>query len=632
MTIDAFKGIVITDDDIDEIELLLGNVKFDTQRRDILKSMDSINIQAYPGSGKTTVLIAKLAILAKKWPYSDRGICVLSYTNVARNEIETRIGSVGEVLLSFPHFVGTFHSFFDNFVALPWLRANGYPITTINTDIAYGKRYKCLNPDTQIKIKNKCSDYLEYNIIISTKRITDIKAANFYNDIFSNVALSLRNGYFTFDEILYFSKCALSRCKYLPAAIQERFPLLLIDEAQDTNEQQWKLIDSCFSNVNTSVRQTFGDANQAIFQSCGSKEVGASTLQTNCLKISNSHRFGSAIARLADPLGVTFDGLNGDLLTFERLGKRNVVFLFDKATDVLPAYAKYLLSCFSDDEINGNLDCYAVGLVHKQEAKCAQMSYAKYPWGIIDYYNTYDPEITKQTYIPRYFIDFYTLGQRLFIKTNNYYSFIDNIASGLRKYINDNDEINIPNVGEAFNLLLNAIPENKRNAFRADLMTLINFSKITKEIWSDVVKIVEILLKKYFDMENLNEDFFQWIELPQSDNSGVEQSREKNVFFYQDQESKRTIKIHLSSIHGVKGQTHLATLVLDTFWYKRNIRSILDYLRNEKFDKYITMRLKCHYVALTRARGLVCIAVPKSSISYSDKEFLTNMGWQIMEL
>lgn len=74
MTIDAFKGIVITDDDIDEIELLLGNVKFDTQRRDILKSMDSINIQAYPGSGKTTVLIAKLAILAKKWPYSDRGI------------------------------------------------------------------------------------------------------------------------------------------------------------------------------------------------------------------------------------------------------------------------------------------------------------------------------------------------------------------------------------------------------------------------------------------------------------------------------------------------------------------------------------------------------------------------------
>lgn len=65
MAIDALSEIDITDADIDEIELLLGNLKFDSQRRDILKCMDSIDIQAFPGSGKTTVLIAKLAILAK---------------------------------------------------------------------------------------------------------------------------------------------------------------------------------------------------------------------------------------------------------------------------------------------------------------------------------------------------------------------------------------------------------------------------------------------------------------------------------------------------------------------------------------------------------------------------------------
>lgn len=75
--------------------------------------MDSVDIQAFPGSGKTTILVAKLAILAKKWTYSNVGICVLSHTNVAREEIEERLGNteIGRKLLSYPHFIGTEHSF-----------------------------------------------------------------------------------------------------------------------------------------------------------------------------------------------------------------------------------------------------------------------------------------------------------------------------------------------------------------------------------------------------------------------------------------------------------------------------------------------------------------------------------------
>lgn len=113
MSISILSNLVITDQDIDEIEKLLGNVKFDDQRREIIKCMDTKDIQAFPGSGKTTVLISKLAILAKKWPYSNKGICVLSHTNAARDEIELRLGhtNIGKALLSYPHFIGTFHSF-----------------------------------------------------------------------------------------------------------------------------------------------------------------------------------------------------------------------------------------------------------------------------------------------------------------------------------------------------------------------------------------------------------------------------------------------------------------------------------------------------------------------------------------
>src|SRR5580698_384343 len=62
----------------------------------VIKSLDTLDIEACPGSGKTTLLVAKLAILARSWNERRRGICVLSHTNVARNEIENRLGSTPE--------------------------------------------------------------------------------------------------------------------------------------------------------------------------------------------------------------------------------------------------------------------------------------------------------------------------------------------------------------------------------------------------------------------------------------------------------------------------------------------------------------------------------------------------------
>lgn len=63
---DFIDEITITDRDIDWVEGILdGDIRFDQSRRNIIKSLESIDIQAFPGSGKTTILVAKLAILAK---------------------------------------------------------------------------------------------------------------------------------------------------------------------------------------------------------------------------------------------------------------------------------------------------------------------------------------------------------------------------------------------------------------------------------------------------------------------------------------------------------------------------------------------------------------------------------------
>lgn len=148
-----FNSPEITDEDIRWAARLLGlpkNAFHGTDgsdpRLDVLKCMNSMDVAACPGSGKTTLLVAKLAILANKWEHRTRGICVLSHTNAARREIEERLGctAVGRQLLSYPHYIGTIHGFVDTFLALPWLRSQGYPIKMIDTDRCLDWRWNAL--------------------------------------------------------------------------------------------------------------------------------------------------------------------------------------------------------------------------------------------------------------------------------------------------------------------------------------------------------------------------------------------------------------------------------------------------------------------------------------------------------
>ena len=80
-------------------------------------------MSACPGSGKTTVLLAKLKLLADRMPFvNGAGICVLSHTNVAVDEIRKRLSGYADKLLSYPNYIGTIQSFVDKFVTMPYLR------------------------------------------------------------------------------------------------------------------------------------------------------------------------------------------------------------------------------------------------------------------------------------------------------------------------------------------------------------------------------------------------------------------------------------------------------------------------------------------------------------------------------
>lgn len=94
-----------------------------SERMKIINCWDSFDIVACPGSGKTTVLLAKLILLARRMPFVDgSGICVLTHTNVAIDEIRYQLGSKANILFQHPNFFGTIQAFINRFLVLPYYR------------------------------------------------------------------------------------------------------------------------------------------------------------------------------------------------------------------------------------------------------------------------------------------------------------------------------------------------------------------------------------------------------------------------------------------------------------------------------------------------------------------------------
>ncbi len=75
----------------------------------------------------------------------------------------------------------------------------------------------------------------------------------------------------------------------------------------------------------------------------------------------------------------------------------------------------------------------------------------------------------------------------------------------------------------------------------------------------------------------------------------------------------------------------MATLVVETKYYENNLSSILPWLsgKRPKLGVRNRKRLKCHYVAMTRAKGLLCLAIPSKSVNDEARKELENFGWKL---
>lgn len=238
------------------------------EKKKIIEREGTFVVKACAGSGKTCVVAAKIASLLKKWEHSNKGIAAISFTNVAWKEIEETLKNDFEVTsgLSYPHFIGTIDSFIDKYLLLPFghlvLNCEKRPEIIMNWEpdirgVSECKRSGC-------KLHNFSYD-------INGNLISYSDSSHFQNCSLSHrycekAKKQLRaSGYVTQADANYFSTKILEKYPEISKAIVHRFPVFLIDEAQDTSEIQMRIFEILLENGLDKL-MIIGDPNQAIYE------------------------------------------------------------------------------------------------------------------------------------------------------------------------------------------------------------------------------------------------------------------------------------------------------------------------------------------------------------------------------
>lgn len=646
-----FQPPIITDEDIswacDVLRLpptAFGGTDGLNPRLEVLKSIASLDVEACPGSGKTTLLVAKLAILARNWHDARRGVCVLSHTNVARREIEHRLGntSAGQKLLGYPHFVGTIHSFVNEYLAVPWLRSKGISVRMIDNEVCQKRRWGKLPFKTRLALQNA-----EYGHSILEVRASDFsvgevrwgkgplgKDTDTYKALVEACRVTTEEGYLCYDEMFIWATEYLDASPDIKDALRHRFPILFIDEVQDNDEMQAALLHRIFCEGDRPVvRQRYGDSNQAIYRYAGEKD-GASTDvfpdQNIRRDIPNSHRFGQQIADLAMPLGVVPQQLVGagpsKSIVASNTQDKNSIFLFDDATidSVLPSYSRYLCELFTADELAKGVFT-AVGAVHRPTGD------DKLPRHVGNYWPDYDHELTVSEPKPSTFCQYILVGLSRASLIGESYPFAEFLAEGVLALARKaNPLLELASRKRKHRHLMVQLQANPQLsvAYCGLLMSILEtYTPPTLEEWQkNWVNILEAVASQLSGSvldPSSTAEFLKW-ELT----TATTLRKRDNCF---STPSHPQAEIRLGSIHSVKGETHTATLVLETFYYAHHLRALKPWLLGKKKGGKANeaTRLKSHYVAMTRPSHLLCLAMRDDSLEQKEIDILKQRKWRV---
>lgn len=308
----------------------------DAQREAVSAPLCHQLILAGAGSGKTRVLVHRIAWLIQAEGLSPFNILAVTFTNKAAKEMRTRIeGLLGESSRSM--WVGTFHSLAHRLLRLHWQDA-GLP-----------EGFQILDSDDQYRLVKRVIASLgldedrwppkQAQWFINGKKDEGLESHQVpdYNDVTTRTMVKIYRGYeeacqraglidFA-DLLLKVHKLWLTKPEVL-AHYQQRFRVILVDEFQDTNAIQYawiRLLAGKDSHV-----MIVGDDDQSIYGWRGAKIENIHRFckdfpNANTTRLEQNYRSTGVILKAANALidnnsgrlgkNLWTDGGDGELIT-----------------------------------------------------------------------------------------------------------------------------------------------------------------------------------------------------------------------------------------------------------------------------------------------------------------------------
>lgn len=621
------NNIVISEDEIRYAEQILFNYVsvFDNKRSKFIKNLSTIDLQAVPGSGKTTVLMAKLLILEKNLPFTDgSGILVLSHANSTINEIAGKIQVHCPKLFSYPNHVSTIQKFVDYYLAIPYYCSKyGHKPQVIDDEYYKSKCIPSSSLKNYLSYRNDKAEILYESRLLNNDEVGYIFDKRFplkdktkpaYKDL-KQLKDNLRKwGYLCYDDAYLLAIKYIDKYPKICSYLQNRFCFIFVDEMQDMNKLQYEVLETLFGR--NTIYQRIGDKNQSIYSS--DKFMGDDIWQDrpDVMTINNSKRLSVSIANVVQYFGHEYHEITG----------------VDKEDDgTQRVQIKPHLIVFNDDSIKKVVPAFA-NLIKKFQKNGAISPNPKYPFKVIGwrkqvkeglclkrYYDLFNPNITteRKTHIPNF--RYRASGCYKICAT-----LTDIIIKAFRySDINIGSEKEIHTRGTLMSFLRDDFPDDYKE-LRLNMYKWCKniYMGYNKKVASDLKNYVDILLQKFIKTTAQMAKATEYLSRLQTIAIGYNDTSEcaavENIY----QCKKTGLDIEIGTVHSVKGETHTASLYLETYYQKdgkgKTAKSyesqrLLKQFRERKMEgnegKRTKQSVKVMYVGFSRPSHLLCFAV-----------------------
>lgn len=308
------------------MENILDNLNKE-QREAVQTIQGPLLVLAGAGSGKTKLLTSRIAYLIQNG-VKPRNILAVTFTNKAAKEMKERLGNIlGENVVKYM-WVGTFHGIcgrilrenIENYSFQSGKKLDkNFSIYDENDSNAVIKQaIKKLNLDDKVyqpklvksvisNAKNKMQD--AYTFATFARDFKSQKIAAIYEE-YEN-ALNNNNA-IDFDDMLLLTVKLLEQCKEVRQLYYDRFQHILVDEFQDTNMAQYKLINMLYTNLESEIPDerslcVVGDVDQSIYSWRGADYTIILNFQkdfkkTKLIKLEQNYRSTANILNVANAI------------------------------------------------------------------------------------------------------------------------------------------------------------------------------------------------------------------------------------------------------------------------------------------------------------------------------------------